>query len=178
MRAHGFRGDERTMKRIRTYGERVLRSRAAPVADPADRAVRALIREMRETLAKSGGVGLAAPQVGVAKAVCLVRDTETDRITAFINPAIVDRGPEEIDQEGCLSFPEVYFSISRSRTVGVSALDEKGRPVEIEASGLAARCFQHELDHLGGVLIIDYASDQEKKFWREKLASLKEARRP
>ena len=163
------------MRRIRVYGEGVLRERAEAIKN-IDADTSRLIKNMTSTLEKSRGLGLAATQVGVLKRVFLALDRDGDRIITAVNPEFAGCCGEEIDAEGCLSFPEVYFSIQRARKIALKAYDEKGREFLIEAEGLLARCFQHEMDHLNGKLIIDYASDGEKKFWQDKLNNLTKSR--
>jgi len=160
------------MRRIRIYGEEVLRKKTGEVKDIDGRIVR-LIKSMKQTLQKAQGLGLAAPQVGASKRIFIALDKNRDRVITAINPEILKISEDnEIDMEGCLSFPEIYFSIQRAKGVVLKAYDEKGKPFTIEAEGLLARCFQHEIDHLNGRLIIDYATDEEKKFWQEKLKNI------
>jgi len=160
------------MRRIRIYGEEVLRKKTGEVKDIDERIVR-LIKSMKQTLQKAQGLGLAAPQVGASKRIFIALDKNKDRVITAINPEILKISEDdEIDIEGCLSFPEIYFSIQRAKGVVLKAYDEKGTPFTIEAEGLLARCFQHEIDHLNGRLIIDYATDEEKKFWQEKLKNI------
>ncbi len=158
-------------KKIRIYGDGVLRKRADEIRD-IDRDVARLIRNMTDTLKKERGVGLAATQVGTLKRVFIALDSGRDRIITAINPEIIDANNKEIDTEGCLSFPGIFFSIQRARKIVLKAFDEKGKEFLIETDGILARCFQHEIDHLNGKLIIDYASDSEKKFWKDKLNQL------
>ncbi|MCM8809340.1 MAG: peptide deformylase, partial [Candidatus Omnitrophica bacterium] len=118
------------------------------------------------------GIGLAANQVGILKRIFIAYDKEKENLITVINPEIVDAKEIEIDLEGCLSFPEIYFSISRNKVVTVKGINENGKEIIIEGKDLLARCFQHEIDHLNGILIIDYASEQEKKYYQEKLEQL------
>jgi len=160
------------MRRIRIYGEEVLRKKTGEVKDIDERIVR-LIKSMKQTLQKAQGLGLAAPQVGASKRIFIALDKNKDRVITAINPEILKISEDdEIDIEGCLSFPEIYFSIHRAKGVVLKAYDEKGKQFTIEVDGLLARCFQHEIDHLNGRLIIDYATDEEKKFWQEKLEKI------
>ncbi len=159
------------MRRIRKYGEEILRKRAEPVKD-IDEKIEKFIKSMKETLVHSKGVGLSAPQVGISKRIFIAYDREKDNFITVINPVIVEMAGEEIDLEGCLSFPEIYFSIKRAKQATVKGINEKGKEIVIEGKGIMARCFQHEIDHLNGILIIDYASEEEKKFYKEKLDAL------
>ncbi|MBN1445941.1 MAG: peptide deformylase [Candidatus Omnitrophica bacterium] len=156
------------MGRIRVYGEDVLRKKAEEIRN-MDAEVRKLIKNMLSTMTRKNGLGLAAPQIGAPKRIFLALNEERSGIITAINPVLADAEGEEIDLEGCLSFPEAYFSIQRARKAVLKAYDEKGKEFIIEAEGLLARCFQHEMDHLNGKLIIDYATDEEKKVWREKI---------
>jgi len=158
-------------QRIRIYGDEVLRKTASDVKN-IDRNIAKLIKNMRDTMKSAGGIGLAATQVGVLANVFLALDKDRDRIITAINPRLEDINGKEIDVEGCLSFPEIYIYIERASKVVLKALDEQSKEFIIEAKGLLARCIQHEIDHLHGRLIIDYASDAEKEFWKEKLDQL------
>jgi peptide deformylase len=113
-----------------------------------------LIRDMRETMKKEKGVGLAAPQIGVNKRLILV---ETEQgIEVFINPKIVSSSKAMVEsEEGCLSVPKVYGMVRRHKKIKLKALKEDGTPVRLTATGLPAIIFQHEIDHLDGVLFID-----------------------
>jgi peptide deformylase len=133
-----------------------LRSKAQPV-QRVDKEIRRLIRDMMETMRAAPGIGLAAPQVGVLKQV-IVFDTGEDGCSgALVNPRIVRSEGEATDVEGCLSIPGLQGMVPRAAAVVVQGLDERGRPVEIQADGLLARVLQHEIDHLHGVLFIDRA---------------------
>lgn len=159
------------MRRIRLYGEDILRKKAIDVKDIDDKILK-LIKSMKETLQRNHGLGLAAPQVGVSKRIFIALDKDRDKIITAINPEILKSEDSEIDMEGCLSFPEIYFSIQRAKKIVLKGYNEKGKEFIVEAEGLLARCFQHEIDHLNGKLIIDYATEEEKKFWKEKLEKL------
>ncbi len=159
------------MKQIRKYGHAALRKKAEEVT-VFDASLHKLITQMRETLTASKGLGLAAPQVGVSKRIFLAVHPEIRKIHVLVNPRIEEVSGQDIDVEGCLSFPDVFFHIKRAARCVVTALNEKGKPVTIEGTGTFARCFQHEMDHLDGVLIIDYATEAEKKLHAGKLTAL------
>jgi peptide deformylase len=142
---------------IRQFGDPVLRTRAAEV-ERVDRTVRSLMQSMTDTMRAAPGVGLAANQVGVVRRV-IVWENEEDR-GAMANPAIVDRGGEVEGEEGCLSLPGLAYPVVRSQWVVVEGLDERGKRVTIEAENLTARIFQHEIDHLNGVLYIDHLPEE------------------
>jgi len=159
------------MRRIRKYGEEVLRKKSKEVENIDDKLL-SLIESMKKTMIYNKGLGLAAPQIGISKRVFIALNTETEKIITVINPEIVDRNGEDIDTEGCLSLPEIYFSIKRPKKITVKGLNENGEEIIVEGKDLLARCFSHEIDHLDGILIIDYATKEEKKYWEEKLKKL------
>jgi peptide deformylase len=119
---------------------------------------------MLETMYAAEGIGLAAPQVGVSTRLFVmdIRDPEIEP-RALINPVIVARSGSESGEEGCLSLPGLVGEVERSASIVVEALDLQGKPVRIEASGLHARCIQHEIDHLDGVLFIDHLSPLKRR---------------
>ncbi|HEU0015596.1 MAG TPA: peptide deformylase [Longimicrobium sp.] len=145
--------------RIEMLGAEVLRRRAEPVPGP-DPELDRLIGDMFETMYAAHGIGLAAPQVGVSRRVIVVDVGEEDREPfALLNPTAVEHGPaREKYEEGCLSIPGITAAVERPTTVVVEALDRAGQPVRIEARGMLARCLQHEIDHLDGVLFLDRLS--------------------
>ncbi len=145
-------------------GESVLRRKSKPVR-AVDAAVRRLIDDLLATVAEAHGLGLAAPQVGVARRVIVAHDGEIDPLV-LVNPRIIKRSGRDTGTEGCLSMPGLYGLVPRSKTLVVEALDRAGRTVTIEAEGLLARCIQHEIDHLNGVLFIDHA---ESLWWLEEV---------
>src|SRR5215469_12517349 len=118
-----------------------------------------LIDDMIETMHAAPGIGLAAPQVGIGKRIIIVHVGEDDGPYAVINPAIEDHQGEAIATEGCLSIPGIVGDVKRAERCTVTGLDRKGRKFRLEADGLVARCFQHEVDHLDGVLITDKAEN-------------------
>ncbi len=136
-------------------GDPTLRKRSRPVEEITPRITR-LIDDMRETLKKSGGVGLAAVQVGVLRRIVLVEDAE-GRVLELINPEIIDREGEQHELEGCLSVPDKWGITDRPEKVTVRALDREGKEFTVSGEGLQARCFCHELDHLEGILFSDHA---------------------
>ena len=124
--------------------------------------VRKLVEDMFETMYDAPGVGLAAIQVGTPKRVVTIdvaKKDEPKKPQVFINPEIVTASDEKaIHEEGCLSIPEFYDDVERPAQVKVKYLDLEGQALEVEADGLLATCLQHEIDHLNGVLFIDYLS--------------------
>jgi peptide deformylase len=147
---------------IRMFPDPVLREPAATV-EVVDDDVRKLIADMGETMRAAPGIGLAAPQVGVQRRVFVYSLTEEDEIIGVVNPEIVVREGEITDVEACLSIPGVSADVSRAQRVVVKGLDANGDPIEIDASDLEARCMQHEIDHLDGVLYIDHLDDDQRK---------------
>src|SRR5262249_51252849 len=118
-----------------------------------------LIDDMIETMHEAPGIGLAAPQVGIGKRIIVVHVGEDDGPYAVINPVLGDFEGEAIGTEGCLSIPGIVGDVKRAERCTVSGLDRKGHKFRLEAEGLLARCFQHEVDHLDGVLITDKAEN-------------------
>ncbi len=138
-----------------------LRLNSEPVG-AVDKELRALVDDMFETMYGAPGIGLAAIQIGVAKRVVtmdLAKKDEQRAPQVFINPEVTWKSEEKaVYEEGCLSIPEYYEEVERPSGVKVKFLDLEGKPQEIEASGLLATCLQHEIDHINGVLFIDYIS--------------------
>jgi peptide deformylase len=151
---------------IRLFGDPVLTQRAAEVTD-IDAPLARLVDDMVETMHEARGVGLAAPQVGVQKRLFVYQLEDRDPV-AIINPILSEsRGEWEYD-EGCLSIPGLYFPIVRPKEIHLTGWDLDGREVSIEADELEARCFQHELDHLDGRLLLSMLDkDQRKEAMRE-----------
>lgn len=141
---------------IREEGDPVLRQVAKPLNRVTKR-TKKLIKDMKQTMRAAEGIGLAAPQVGVSQRVIVV-DTGGD-VIAMINPVIEQSSGEEIDVEGCLSIPGKRGYVKRASEIVVSGLQEDGTSVRYRAEGLVARIFQHEIDHLDGVLFIDKVVD-------------------
>ena len=144
------------IREIRKKGDPCLEKVCHPVTEFNER-LHLLLDDMRETLEESGGVGLAAPQVGILRRVCIVEDSEGE-IIELVNPEIVKAEGEQTGLEGCLSLPERYGVVKRPNHVKVRAQDRNGNTFEVEGTGLTARCFCHEIDHLDGVLFTDRAT--------------------
>ena len=140
---------------IVTEKDPVLRKRSREVTEITPRVLR-LLDDMKDTLHKAEGVGLAAVQVGVLRRIVLV-ETEEGKLYEMINPEIIAREGEQHDLEGCLSVPEVWGITTRPMTVTVRYTDRDGQTVEATGSELTARAFCHELDHLDGILFTDHA---------------------
>jgi peptide deformylase len=140
--------------------ERFLRTPVAPLAMATlnKKELRETIRDMRETMVAAQGIGLAANQVGLS--IRLFVALVESKFYAIINPEIVKQSKEVLDmEEGCLSIPGIYGDVPRPAEIVLSGYDKNGKRVKIKASGLRARVFQHETDHLNGVLFIDKAKN-------------------
>ncbi len=140
-------------------GDPVLRRIAHPVKEVNEN-IKKLLDNMAETLYHAKGVGLAAPQVGISKRVIVVDIGEG--LFKLVNPEIVASSGIQDGAEGCLSVPDVVGNVKRSERVTVKALDENGDEVTIEATGYLARAFQHEIDHLNGIIFTDKATAIER----------------
>lgn len=138
---------------LRLYPDSALRAKALPVGD-VDGAVSALMKKMTRLVRKYQGIGLAAPQVGIAQRVIIAEIGE--KLLALANPEISAPEGEEHLQEGCLSLPNLRVDVRRAHSVVVRGLGADGKELEREVRGLPARVIQHEIDHLNGVLIIDH----------------------
>lgn len=142
-----------------------LGQRAEEIDPSADAGLRDLVTQMARLMYEAPGIGLAATQVGVMKRV-IVYDISEDGTSPSVvcNPVIISRSEEtEIDDEGCLSLPGITVPVERSLTITCEAQSIEGKNVTIEAEGLYARMLQHEIDHLDGLLILDRATDEERK---------------
>jgi peptide deformylase len=146
---------------IRLFGDPVLRTVAEPVQD-FDKQLRSLVRDLRETLDNEAGAGLAAPQIGVGLRVfAYAVDGQHGHL---VNPVLEFPDAQEQDgQEGCLSFPGLYYDVKRRLNTVARGFTERGDPVQIVGSEFLARCFQHETDHLDGVLFIDRMDTATRK---------------
>jgi len=145
------------LRTIITEGDPVLNKVCRPVEKFDDR-LHILLDDMKETLAASNGVGLAAPQVGILRRVALVMDAD-DQIIELVNPRIVSSEGEQTDLEGCLSVPGRYGYVTRPMNVTVQAQDRNGNPFEVSGEELTARCFCHELEHLDGHLFVEHTDE-------------------
>ena len=148
---------------VRTLGSRELRSQARRISK-VDEDVRDLARDMLRSMYSARGIGLAAPQVGVNKQL-LVIDLDIEEAATppmvLINPELTATSATVCTyEEGCLSIPKIYFDVVRPSEVEVSFRDDQGRPRRLKAGGMLARCIQHEMDHLKGVLFVDRVTDE------------------
>ena len=141
------------LRKIALQGEPCLTKVCRPVTEFNDR-LHVLLDDLADTLEDSGGVGLAAPQVGVLRRVCVVLDEE-DQLIELVNPEIIRTEGEQTGLEGCLSVPGKYGEVTRPEIVRVRAQDRDGNWFEVEDEGLTARCFCHEIEHLDGHLFTE-----------------------
>ena len=164
--------------RIRHYPDPVLKQKAERVTSFDDE-LRRLASDMLETMYAAPGVGLAAPQVGVSRRLivldCSPKDTPHAPLVA-VNPEIVSGEGECCDEEGCLSVPEYYANVARKERVRVRFQELDGTPRELAAAGLWAVCFQHEIDHLDGILFVDHLSPLKRSLFRKKYQKILEQR--
>ncbi len=162
------------MLTIVKYPESVLREKAAPVME-MNKAVDLLIHDMADAMYTNEGIGLAAPQVGISSQV-IVLDVGQG-LRSLYNPEIIEKSDEEESmEEGCLSLPEIQVHVSRSSRIVVRGKNEFDKPIELEAEGLLARVLQHEIDHLNGLLIVDFASTVARSLFKSKLRKLEKNR--
>ena len=156
----------------------ILKRKAQPVAEVDARVVK-LMDDMVETMYNANGIGLAAPQVGVLDRVIVVdvhEKGEPPNPIRLANPEIVWSSDEKsVCEEGCLSVPEQYAEVTRPQRIRVRYLDEKNQQQEIEADGMLATCIQHEIDHLNGVLFVDYLSMLKRNILLKKVQKMQKA---
>lgn len=164
--------------RIRKYGDPVLETPAAPVDNFGSPELQQLVDDMFETMYAHKGVGLAAPQVGVSLRLAVI-DTSAGENPAeklvLVNPAIKARDGLQTGEEGCLSVPGFREDVSRARKVTLTARDAAGTEYEIAGEDLLARAFQHELDHLNGVLFLAHLSPLKRDLIKRKIRKLAKA---
>lgn len=147
------------LRNILTNGDETLNKQCRPVTEFNTR-LHMLLDDMAETLKQAGGVGLAAPQVGVLRQAVIVLETnvpegEEEQLIELINPEIISQDGEQTGAEGCLSVPGEYGIVTRPMNVTVRAQNRFGQTFEVSGTGLTARCFCHEIDHLSGHLFLE-----------------------
>lgn len=145
------------LRKILTQGDPALTKTCRPV-EKFDRKLHWLLDDMKETLANAGGVGLAAPQIGILRRVVVVEDAE-ENLIELVNPVIVSQSGEQEGWEGCLSVPGQYGWVERPNVVTVRAQDRNGNFFESTGEELVARCFCHELEHLDGHLFVEHTDE-------------------
>jgi peptide deformylase len=166
-------------RRIVLLGNRTLRKRARAVAG-LDDDVRRLLSDLKVTMQAQDGLGLAANQVGELVRAFAIDPRGADLDAApycVVNPEIVVTEGEVEREEGCLSVPGIYEVLPRPELVRIRGLDEKGNPVELEATGLLARAYMHEIDHLNGRLLIDRIGDLRLRMLADRLREIEERER-
>lgn len=163
-----------TASRIRVFGDPVLRKKAKAVKEVTAQH-REILSRMAQEMYAGSGIGLAAPQLGISQAM-IVADIGGG-LYKLVNPRIVKKEGKQAIQEGCLSVPGICLKVRRARKVLVHAQDESGGPLSVEAEGLLACVFQHEIDHLKGKLIVDYANIVERLKIKKKLAQIRKKAR-
>ena len=159
------------LRKIVEQGDECLSKVCRPVTD-FNRRLHTLLDDMTETLADANGAGLAAPQVGVLRRVCVVMDEGSGEYLELVNPVIVDQKGEQTGLEGCLSVPGKWGIVTRPAWVRVRAQDRNGDWFEAEGEGINARCFCHELEHLDGHLYTEhidrFLTDEELRAYLER----------
>ncbi|MBO4392672.1 MAG: peptide deformylase [Clostridia bacterium] len=152
------------LREIVTEGYESLSKISKPVTS-FDPRLELLIKDMKDTLVKADGLGLAAPQIGVLRRVIIIVDGETDQLVALVNPEIVSASGSQNANEGCLSIPGVWGRTERPAEVTVKAQDAQGEWFELTRTGITAVCLCHEIDHLNGILfrehVIEYLEDRD-----------------
>ncbi len=147
------------LREIRTSGDEILRKKCREVKEVTDR-VRMILDDMVETMYHADGGGLAANQVGILKRLVVIDVGEG--LFKLVDPEFVLQEGEQIETEGCLSFPDVWGKVKRPEHVIVRALDENGKEITVEGRGLLAKCLCHELDHLDGKVFVDQIIEPEE----------------
>jgi peptide deformylase len=157
---------------VRTYGDPVLREKSSRVEEINDE-IREILDNLVDSMHEAGGVGLAAPQIGINKRIFVI-EIEDGNVRKVINPEFLEFSEEIVEnEEGCLSVPGVYKKVKRPARVKIKYTDENGEEVVESAEGLLSRAFQHENDHLDAILFIDKLSPVAKRMVSKKLQTLK-----
>ena len=166
------------IRKILKYGASVLEQAAEPVSDFDTTELREAIADMWETMYSAKGVGLAAPQIGIGRRISVIDvsagEDETKKLV-IINPEIVERQGTQTGEEGCLSIPGFREPVTRANIVLVRAKNEIGEDIELRGEDLLARAFQHEIDHLNGILFINHLSALKRDIIRRKIKKLQKA---
>jgi len=162
--------------RILHYPDPLLKKKAEAIT-VFDETLKALASDMAETMYAAPGVGLAAPQVGILKRLIVIDCApkgEPPHLILAANPEIVSGEGESVEEEGCLSVPGYYAKVPRSEHVTVRYRDMEGNAIEMSADGLLAVAFQHEIDHLDGILFVDHLSPLKKSIFRKRYKKIME----
>jgi len=155
---------------IRKLGDLVLKEPCRDV-EVFDELMQRLYQDMLDTMYDAPGVGLAAPQIGLSLRFFVYDANDGTGPGAVANPVLSEQQGEQVEDEGCLSIPNLWYPTSRALSIRVSGLDLQGRPISLEGEGLRARIFQHETDHVNGLLFIDRLSEEDR---RQAMADLRE----
>lgn len=160
--------------RLTHYPAQVLAGPAEKI-EKIDDNIRRLVKKMTEVMRQSGGIGLAAPQIGVPLRIFIIAlDADRQDLKVYINPTVTTEGRLEAMEEGCLSVPEIYTRVKRYKKCRVTATDLDGNQFTEEAEGLYARCLQHENDHINGITIVNRMGQAAKIAHRRKLKKLEQ----
>ena len=166
------------VRKILKYGEPILEQAAGPVTEFDTPELHELIADMWETMYASKGVGLAAPQIGIAKRISVIDTSvgeDESKKVVIINPEVLSKEGSQTGEEGCLSIPGFREPLTRANKVTVRAQNEKGEAVELDGEELLARAFLHEIDHLNGILFISHLSALKRDIIRRKIKKLQKA---
>jgi peptide deformylase len=156
------------------YPDPILQKPAEPVT-VFDKELRALVDDMFLSMYDAQGIGLAAPQIGISKRITVIDvsfQKDPKQKLVLINPEIVERSGKQTEEEGCLSLPEIRDRVQRAAHVKVRAQDVEGKPIELEGTELLSRAFQHEIDHLDGILFIFRLSRLKRDLQLRKIRKL------
>jgi len=150
------------IREIRKYQDPILRQEAKPITQ-ITKEINNLIQDLKDTLIDSKGIGLAANQIGISLQAIIVSQENkgTKNFLVLLNPKIIAHRGKQVIEEGCLSFPGIYFKIRRAYWIRLTGLNVKGEPLILEAEGIFAQVIQHEIDHLRGKVFIDHLP-----FWK------------
>jgi peptide deformylase len=161
-----------TIHKIYKYPEPVLRKKTKQITE-FDNELTSLAHDMAETMYDAPGIGLAAPQIGKSVRLVVVdisRDREEDQeFMVLVNPEITGREGDQLDEEGCLSVPELTAKVKRARKITISYQDLEGNPMELTAEDRFAVVLQHEIDHLNGILFLDHLSSLKRNLYKKKV---------
>jgi peptide deformylase len=163
------------VKKIVYLGNEILRKKSEKIPKISNK-IKELISDMFETLKSAKGLGLAGPQIGVSKAISVIdlTDTEVGKKFVLINPVIKKKYGKIVPfEEGCLSVPKIYANVNRASIIDVEFMDENGKKINLKkVDGLTARVFQHEIDHLNGIIFIDKISQKDKDKFKTELENI------
>lgn len=161
---------------ILCYPDPRLHTKAKPIKT-VDATIQKLIEDMAETMYAAPGIGLAATQVNQHIQLIVMDISETkDQLQVFINPQIIEKNGVRDYEEGCLSVPGIYETVTRAETITVEALDKNGQPFTLQADGLLSICIQHEMDHLLGKVFVEYLSPLKRNRIKTKMVKLQRGR--